>query len=75
MLVRLILLVLLVVVVVMVMRRLKVAARTSHTRKTVEAQTVRCAHCQVYLPSNEAVARHGQHYCSAAHADAARSRA
>lgn len=74
MLVRLIVLVLLVVIVMMVMRRLKVATRTSRARTTVEAQTVRCAHCQVYLPSNEAVARHGLHYCSAAHADAARPR-
>lgn len=75
MLVRLLLLVLLAVVVVMVMRRLKVAARVSQQRTTVEAQTVRCAHCQVYLPSNEAIARHGQHYCSSAHADQARPRA
>ena len=71
MLVRLILLALLAVVVVMVMRRLKVAASAPHKRATVEARTVRCAHCQVYLPSNEAVARRGQHYCSSAHADQA----
>lgn len=71
MLLRLILLVLLVVVVLMVMRRVKVAVGTHPKRATVEARTVRCAHCQVYLPSNEAIARHGQHYCSPAHADQA----
>lgn len=71
MLVRLILLVLLAVVVVMVMRRLKVAASAPRKRATVEARTVRCAHCQVYLPSTEAVTRHGQHFCSSAHAEQA----
>ena len=72
MLARLILLVLIGAIVVMVVRRLKVAASAPRKRATIDAQTVRCARCQVYLPSNEAVVRGGQHYCSAAHADQAR---
>lgn len=72
MLARLILLVLIGAIVVMVVRRLKVAASAPRKRATIDAQTVRCAHCQVYLPSNEAIARGGQHFCSAAHADRAR---
>jgi uncharacterized protein len=74
MLARLILLILIVVIVMMVSRRFKVAASAPRKRATIEATTVRCAHCQVYLPSNEAISRGGQHYCSAAHADQARHR-
>ncbi len=74
MLVRLILLVLLGAIVVMVVRRLKVAASAPRKHTTIEATTVRCAHCQVYLPSNEAISRGGQHFCSPAHADKARAR-
>ncbi len=74
MLARLILLVLIGVIVVMVMRRLKVAASAPRKKAAIDAQTVRCAHCQIYFPSNEAISRGGQHYCSAAHADQARQR-
>ncbi len=74
MLVRVILLVLLAVIVMMVVRRLKVAANAPRNRASIEAQTVRCGHCQVYLPSNEAIARDGQHFCSPAHAEKSRPR-
>ena len=74
MLVRVIVLVVLAVIVMMVVRRLKVAASAPRHRASVDAQTVRCAHCQVYLPSNEAIARDGQYFCSPAHAGQARPR-
>lgn len=72
MLARLILLFLLGALVVMVVRRWKVAASLPRKRASIDAQTVRCAHCQVYLPSREAVSRDGQHFCSPAHAEQAR---
>lgn len=36
---------------------------------TLEGMVV-CAHCGVHLPISEALAAHGQHFCSAAHRDA-----
>ncbi len=72
MLARLILLFLLGAVVVMVVRRLKVTASAPRKRASIDAQTVRCAHCQVYLPSTEAISHGGQHFCSPAHVDQAR---
>lgn len=74
MLARLIFLVLLAVVVMMLVRRLGVRTGAPRKRASIDAQTVRCAQCQVYLPNTEAVARGGYFYCSAAHADLARSR-
>ena len=61
-------------IVTMVVRRLKVAASVPRKRAAIDAQTVRCAHCQVYLPSQDAVSRNGLHYCSTAHAEQARPR-
>lgn len=69
MLVRVLLLVLVAVIVMMVVRRFKVAANAPRNRASIDAQTVRCGHCQVYLPSNEAIARDGQYFCSRAHAE------
>lgn len=70
--VRLIFLVLIVVVVMMLLRRVRAGA--PRKRASIDAQTVRCAHCQVYLPNTEAIARGGHYYCSTAHAELARSR-
>ena len=74
MLARLIFLVLIVAVVVMVIRRLRVRAAAPRKPASINAQTVRCAHCQVYLPNTEAVARGGLYYCSQAHANQVRQR-
>ena len=71
MLARLIFILLIVAIVVMLMRRLRVRAAAPRKRASIDAQTVRCAHCQVYLPNTEAVARAGHHYCSQAHANQA----
>jgi len=35
-------------------------------KKDVE-KTVRCAHCQLHIPINEAVSRNGRYYCSQQH--------
>jgi len=74
MLLRLILLFVIAAIVMMVVRRLKVSTSVPRKRATIESTTVRCAHCQVYLPSKEAVSRDGQYFCTPAHADQARSR-
>ena len=74
MLVRLIFVLLIVAIVVMVMRRLRVRGDAPRKRASIDAKTVRCAHCQVYLPSYDAVSRDGHYYCSPAHADQARQR-
>ncbi len=74
MLVRLIFVLLIVAIVVMVMRRVRVRGDVPRKRVNIDAKTVRCAHCQVYLPTHDAVARDGHHYCSPAHADQARHR-
>ena len=36
-------------------------------RKPGEQQMVRCAHCGLHLPENEAVSADGVHFCSDAH--------
>lgn len=74
MLARVIFLLLIVAVVMIVMRRLRERGAAPRKPASIAAKTVRCAHCQVYLPSNDAVARGGHYYCSAAHADQARQR-
>jgi uncharacterized protein len=74
MLARLIFVLLIVVIVMMVMRRLRARGATPRKRASIDAKTVRCAHCQVYLPTTDAVARGGQYYCTTAHADQARQR-
>ena len=72
MLARLITLVLIVTIVVMVMRRLRVGGKATRGPRTIDAQAVRCEHCQVYFPHEEAVSRGGLLYCCAAHAEQAR---
>ena len=74
MLVRLISVLLIVAIVVVVMRRLRVRNCGPRKRAVIDAKTVRCAHCQVYLPSNDAVTRDGHFYCTKAHADQAHQR-
>ena len=71
MLARLIFALLIVAIVMMVMRRLRVRGAAPRKRASIDAKTVRSAHCQVYLPSHDAVARGGHFYCSPAHADQA----
>jgi len=36
-------------------------------RKAVSTDMVRCAHCGIHIPENEALVRDGRHYCSEAH--------
>jgi uncharacterized protein len=70
MLVRLLVLIVLVALVVMALRRLRAAGRAQTGKRVIDARTVRCAHCQVYFPSSEAVRRDGAVFCSEAHAAA-----
>ena len=41
--------------------------------RSLDARTVRCAHCQVYLPRDEAVESDGRSYCSREHAEQSRA--
>ncbi|MGE0860623.1 MAG: PP0621 family protein [Gammaproteobacteria bacterium] len=68
MLARLVLLILVIIAVSVVWRRLRAMRRRAPPPRTVDARAVRCAHCQVYLPSQDAVLRDGEVFCSAEHA-------
>lgn len=70
MLVRLLILLVAVVVVVAVARRLCARAEGATASRVIDAKTVRCARCQVYFPTQEAIVQDGQSFCSRAHADA-----
>lgn len=35
-----------------------------------QGQMVQCAHCGIYIPSQEALSRGSRYYCSATHRDA-----
>jgi uncharacterized protein len=39
-------------------------------RQVGSTDMVRCAHCGIHIPKNEALQRDGRDYCSAAHRDA-----
>ena len=39
-------------------------------RKVITANIVECQHCGLHLPEDEAIMRHGKHFCSEQHADA-----
>lgn len=66
--VRIVFALLVVVMVIMAMRYLRRAVDERRRPPALDARTVRCAHCQVYLPRDDAVAAHGKVYCSPEHA-------
>lgn len=68
MLARLVLLILVIIAVSLVWRHLRGMRRNVPPPRTVDARAVRCAHCQVYLPSQDAVLRDGAVFCSVEHA-------
>ena len=68
MLARLVLLILVIIAVSLVWKRVRGMRRGAPPPRTVDARAVRCAHCQVYLPSQDAVLRDGAVFCSAEHA-------
>jgi ribosomal protein S26 len=65
---RLIIALIIVVAVIVFMRHLRTRLGTPRS-PALEAKTVRCEKCQVYLPRAEAVVRGAKHYCSVEHAD------
>lgn len=68
---RLIITLIVVLGVVALVRHLR--ARLAPPQKpALDAKTVACAHCQVYLPRDEAVFVGERAYCTQAHADADR---
>ena len=48
-------------------RRVTRPARRSEPKRQNPAPMVRCAHCGVYLPREEALTKSDQWYCSQAH--------
>ena len=46
--------------------------RKAQRRLRPATDMVRCDHCGLHIPREQAVAAAGRHYCSAAHRDAAR---
>ncbi len=59
--------------IVMFVRGMRGRAAAPAERRAVDARTVRCAHCQVYLPRDEAVVADGRSYCSREHAEQSRA--
>jgi uncharacterized protein len=55
--------------IVMIGKRLLQKSRTRPTQRAVSANMVQCAHCGMYIPQHEALARDSRFYCSAAHRD------
>lgn len=41
--------------------------KTSRSKRLSGERMVRCAHCQLHVPADEAVASDGRYYCSEAH--------
>jgi uncharacterized protein len=56
-----------VALVIYAARRLWQSSRPAGRRGQKSARMVQCAHCGVYVPENEALARDGRFYCSADH--------
>ena len=54
----------------MVAKRLWQSSRPPVKRPGKQGQMVQCAHCGIYIPSQEALSRDGRTYCSATHRDA-----
>lgn len=67
---RLIIALIIIVAVIAFMRHLRARAGAPRS-PALDAKTVRCEACQVYLPRAEAVVRGAKHYCSVEHADIA----
>jgi len=59
--------------IVMFVRGMRGRAAAPGERPAIDARTVRCAHCQVYLPRDEAVESDGRSYCSREHAEQSRA--
>ena len=54
----------------MIGKRLWQSSRPPEKRSGKLGQMVQCAHCGMYIPSQEALPRGSRYYCSAAHRDA-----
>lgn len=54
----------------MVGKRLWQSSRPPAKLTGKQGQMVQCAHCGIYIPSQEALSHNSRNYCSAAHRDA-----
>lgn len=50
--------------------RLRAEQQADESTETRSLESVRCAHCGVFVPADEAVRRDGQDFCSWEHAQA-----
>jgi len=57
-------------VVLRIVRKAILQRRTKSSPLPPPADMLRCDHCGVFLPRNEAIEAHGKHYCSRQHAGA-----
>jgi uncharacterized protein len=64
---RTLLIVLAVVVIVLIARFLLRQRQSAARRRTEGGDMVRCAHCGLHVPANEAIAAAGRWYCGEAH--------
>ncbi|MFZ2288260.1 MAG: PP0621 family protein [Halopseudomonas yangmingensis] len=71
-LIRLVLLLLLVFAAITLWKRFKLWQQQRNTSQDSEqpALMVRCAHCRVHLPADQAFPGNGRHYCCPEHRDA-----
>ena len=70
---RLLILIALIALAIAFVRRLRARDKPGSARPAIDAKAVRCARCQVYFPSQEAIVRDGDNFCSRAHAEAGRT--
>ena len=70
---RLLILIALIALAIAFMRRLRARNTATSANRAIDAKAVRCARCQVYFPSQEAIVRDGDNFCSQAHAEAGRT--
>lgn len=59
---------------IMIFRHLRRSAASRETRSGAAGDTLRCDHCGLFVPREEAVSDGDRHYCSEAHRDADRAR-
>lgn len=48
----------------------KPASRQQKQPKSIARDMVKCAHCGLHIPTDEALVRDNKHYCSTEHRDA-----
>jgi uncharacterized protein len=69
--IRLLFVLIVIALVIWLVRRLWLGRDTP--RREISSQMVRCAHCGLHVPTEEAIEANGRHYCCEDHRDADRS--